>query len=172
MQRELSAQPTEGLFAQYATPFSLEENGVARQKNIGGACAAAVVSASLSLAEQERREDGARQPVVVIVPYPFFPDHGTRICYPGILPPPKGEVDAKRPEGSWQRTEMPPQPKGVPVKPSDFGVLPGFFLHGQKKWGNIAQVSTWENPPRRIRQDRRDNSAAALIFRSGRGTSR
>ena len=60
VQRELSAQPTEGLFAQYATPFSLEENGVARQKNADGACAAAVVSASLSLAEQERREDGAR----------------------------------------------------------------------------------------------------------------
>ena len=76
----------------YATPFSSEENGVARQKNFDGACAAAVVSASLSLAEQERREDGARQPVVVIVPYPFFPDHGTRICYPGILPPLKGEV--------------------------------------------------------------------------------
>ena len=37
MQRELSAQPTEGLFAQYATPFSLEENGVARQKNADGA---------------------------------------------------------------------------------------------------------------------------------------
>ena len=67
---------------QYATPFSLEENGVARQKNFEGTCAAAVVSASLSLAEQERRVDGALWTVVVIALHPVFPGHGTRICYP------------------------------------------------------------------------------------------
>ena len=34
-----------------------------------------------------------------------------------------------------------------------FGVLPRFFLHEQKKWGNIAQVLTWENHPRRSQRD-------------------
>ena len=47
--------------APFMQPHFLQKKTVSRrQKNADGTCAAAVVSASLSLAEQERRKDDAR----------------------------------------------------------------------------------------------------------------
>ena len=85
----------------YATPFSSEENGVARQKNADGAYRSLMGPFAgwrpLTLMSEEM-VPGLSYTKWDIILHPFIPGHGTRICYPGTphsfnaLPPLKGEV--------------------------------------------------------------------------------